>query len=190
MSYRPKEVCVLACFEKFIKERKFLHNVSPRTLEWYAQSFNWLEKYPLTEAGFKDCVMAMRQAGLKPTSCNNRIRVFNAYAKWANLGIKIDRLKETNEVLPTFSAEQVKRIVDWKAIGRQLQRENGNRFVFATLDGMNRLGRRVILRDFKAVCREAVQPSLFLTPSHHQSRIQKYADPRKGAASKHDVLIG
>jgi integrase/recombinase XerD len=29
-------------FEQFIKERHFLHNVSPRTLEWYRASLKYL----------------------------------------------------------------------------------------------------------------------------------------------------
>jgi integrase/recombinase XerD len=29
-------------FEQFIKERRYLANVSPRTLEWYEQSLHWL----------------------------------------------------------------------------------------------------------------------------------------------------
>lgn len=37
-------------FDQFVKERKFLHNVSPRTIEWYEQTFTWLRKYEPTEA--------------------------------------------------------------------------------------------------------------------------------------------
>ena len=29
-------------FSQFIKERQYLHNVSPATLEWYKHSFKWL----------------------------------------------------------------------------------------------------------------------------------------------------
>jgi hypothetical protein len=37
-------------FAEFIKERQYLQNVSPRTVEWYEESFKWLGK-PLAEAG-------------------------------------------------------------------------------------------------------------------------------------------
>ena len=30
-------------FEQFIKERQFISNVSPRTVEWYRQSLAWLD---------------------------------------------------------------------------------------------------------------------------------------------------
>lgn len=62
-------------FEQFIKERIYLHNVSARTVEWYRESVKWLSRFPLTEDGLKQFVIAMREAGLKPISCNNRIRV-------------------------------------------------------------------------------------------------------------------
>jgi integrase/recombinase XerD len=203
---------MLPCFEKFITERKYLHNVSPRTLEWYEQAFKWLENYPLTDEGLKACIMAMRKAGLKPTSCNSRIRVFNAYAKWAKLEIKASRLKEEKEVLPTFSKEQVRRIAehkpkDWygvrlhaliltlfdtglridealsltrdcvdfdqllltvkgkgnkqrqvpfsnelrKTLWRFAQKDHTGNLMFSTRDGL-KLGRRVVLRDFKLLC--------------------------------------
>jgi len=29
-------------FDLFIKEKKFLHNVSPATVEWYRASLKWL----------------------------------------------------------------------------------------------------------------------------------------------------
>ncbi len=62
-------------FEQSVKERIYLQNVSPRTVEWYRESFKWLGRYELTEQGLKDFVIGMRDAGLKPVSCNSRIRV-------------------------------------------------------------------------------------------------------------------
>src|ERR1039457_5819542 len=98
-------------FEQFVKERKFLHNVSPRTIEWYEQTFNWLRKYESTEAGCKAFVIGMREGGLKAISCNSRIRVANAYLKWAKLPLHIGRLKEEETILPTLTAEQVGKLI-------------------------------------------------------------------------------
>ncbi len=36
-------------FSEFIRERQFLSNVSPSTLEWYKHSFKWLD----TDSSFK-----------------------------------------------------------------------------------------------------------------------------------------
>lgn len=60
-------------FEQFIKERIYLKNVSPRTLEWHRACFKWLGRFPITEDGPKNFVIGMRQAGLQPVSCNGRI---------------------------------------------------------------------------------------------------------------------
>ena len=200
-------------FEQFIRERKFLHNVSPRTIEWYEQTFKWLGKYEPTEASTKEFVIGMREGGLKPISCNSRIRVANAYFKWAGLPLHINRLKEEGRVQPTFSTEQLTKLIAYKpdtfyhrrlhalvltlfdsglrieeALGlRRLQVDFDNflltitgkgdkqrvipfsdtlrktlyrwcgmhnhPYVFPTLDG-GKLDRRVVLRDFKILCRK------------------------------------
>jgi hypothetical protein len=101
-------------FEQFIQERIYLQNVSPRTVDWYRQTFKWLEKYPLTEQGLKELVVGMRQAGLEATSCNNRIRCVNAFLKWAGLPLKVAKLKEDTKVMPTYTADQLKSIIDFR----------------------------------------------------------------------------
>jgi integrase/recombinase XerD len=200
-------------FEQFVKERKFLHNVSPRTIEWYEQTFNWLRRYEPSESGVKAFVIGMREGGLKAISCNSRIRVANAYFKWAGLPLHINRLKEEHRVLPTFTADQLSRIITFKpstfyhkrlhalvltlfdsglrieeALGLLRSHIDFDNFlltitgkgdkqrvipfsnelrkilfrwcghhrhdvVFPTLDG-GKLDRRVVLRDFKILCRK------------------------------------
>jgi integrase/recombinase XerD len=103
-----------ASFDDFIRERRYLHNVSPKTIEWYRQSFNWLGRFPLTEDGVKEFVIAMREAGLKAISCNNRIRVANAYFRWAKLPLHIQKLKEEQEILPTFSRKDLDRLLSYR----------------------------------------------------------------------------
>ena len=61
-------------FSQFIKERQYLRNVSPATVEWYRQSFAWLCAESPSDADLKDFVLRMRERGLKATACNNRIR--------------------------------------------------------------------------------------------------------------------
>jgi integrase/recombinase XerD len=74
-------------FEQFIKERQFISNVSPRTVEWYRESFKWLDNPEPTQDELKSLVIRMREAGLKAASCNNRIRALNAYLRWRRNGI-------------------------------------------------------------------------------------------------------
>jgi len=102
---------------QFIKERQYLSNVSPATVEWYKQSLRWLGTESPTADDLKAFVMRMRESGLKPTACNNRIRAVNAYLKWAGSPYRASRLKEPQYVLPTFTAPQVKKLILWKPKG-------------------------------------------------------------------------
>jgi integrase/recombinase XerD len=54
-------------FEQFIKERQYLTNVTPATVEWYRQSLAWLGIESPSEADLKSFVMRMREKGLKPS---------------------------------------------------------------------------------------------------------------------------
>jgi integrase/recombinase XerD len=101
-------------FEQFIKERRYLQNVSERAVEWYNESLKWLRVQEPTDADLKDFVLRMREKGLKPSSCNNRIRAVNAYLKWSGSAFKIPRLKEPQKVLPTFCQADITRILTWK----------------------------------------------------------------------------
>ena len=101
-------------FEQFIKERIYLQNVSPRTVEWYRESFKWLSTVPITAEGLKELVIRMREKGLKASSCNNRIRAINAYLKWSRTDLAVPRIKEEQAILPTLTPEQLSAIVRWK----------------------------------------------------------------------------
>lgn len=47
-------------FEQFIKERQFISNVSPRTIQWYRESFAWLDNPEPTNDELKALVIRMR----------------------------------------------------------------------------------------------------------------------------------
>lgn len=101
-------------FEQFIRERQYLTNVSPRTIQWYRESFKWLGTTPTDERTLKTFVVRMREAGLKPSSCNNRIRAVNAFLKWSGSPLKISRLKEEQRVLPTFKHSDILKFSSFK----------------------------------------------------------------------------
>jgi site-specific recombinase XerD len=101
-------------FSQFIRERQFLSNVSPATLEWYGHSFKWLSTDEPSQEDLKDAVLRMREKGLKATGCNSAIRAINAYLKWSGSVLKIHQLKEPLLVLPTFTEQQIRRLVAWK----------------------------------------------------------------------------
>jgi integrase/recombinase XerD len=101
-------------FSQFIRERQYLSNVSPATLEWYKHSFKWLRTESPSQDELKDAVIRMREKGLKATGCNSAIRAINAYLRWSGSPLKIPQLKEPQLVLPTFSASQARLLVNWK----------------------------------------------------------------------------
>jgi integrase/recombinase XerD len=112
-------------FEQFIRERQYLTNVSPATLEWYKHSFKWLRTESPTEDELKDAMVRMREKGLKATGCNSAIRAINAYLHWSTAGadvkcspackhLRVAQLKEPQLILPTFTTAQVARLANWK----------------------------------------------------------------------------
>jgi hypothetical protein len=104
-------------FEQFIKERTYLKNVSRRTIEWHEQSLKWLKTEEPTEDELKACVMRMREAGLNASSVNCCLRSINAYLKWSGSKLKVPKLKEQQNVLPTFTTEDIKKLVMCKPKG-------------------------------------------------------------------------
>ena len=99
---------------QFMKERQYLSNVSPATVEWYTQSLHWLGTESPTETDLKDFVLRMREKGLKATACNNRIRAVNAYLKWVGSPLRVHKLKEPELILPTFTLDQVHRLTRYR----------------------------------------------------------------------------
>src|SRR5690242_13399401 len=71
-------------FEQFIRERQFLSNVTPATVEWYRNSLKWLHTPSPSQNDLKDAVLRMREKGLKASGCNSAIQALNSYAHWAS----------------------------------------------------------------------------------------------------------
>ncbi len=111
-------------FEQFIRERQFLTNVTPATVDWYRNSLKWLPSDSPTQADLKDAVLRMREKGLKASGCNSAIQALNCYAHWANGSDskcgsgcrhpKVALLKVPQLVLPTFTGQQIRLLVAWK----------------------------------------------------------------------------
>jgi integrase/recombinase XerD len=72
---------LLPKIEQFIRERQYLHNVSPATVSWHTHNSKWLASESPTDDELKQVVLRMREKGLRPTGCNSAIRSINAYLK-------------------------------------------------------------------------------------------------------------
>src|ERR1700723_2056927 len=103
---------LLPRFEQFIRERQYLHNVTPATVEWYKNSLKRLCSESPSQAELNEAVMRMREKGLKATGCNAVIRAINSYLHWQSRGerkcgpgcqhLHVRQLKEPQYILPTF----------------------------------------------------------------------------------------
>jgi integrase/recombinase XerD len=119
-------------FEQFIRERQYLHNVTPATIEWYRHSLAWLPNESPSADELKAVVLRMREKGRKATGCNSVIRACNAYLHWSVAGdskcspacqhLRIPALKEPQNVLPAFTAQQIRLLVRWKPKGKYQRR--------------------------------------------------------------------
>ena len=120
-------------FEQFIRERQFLTNVTPATIEWYRNSLKWLPSESPSQADLRDVVLRMREKGLRASGCNSAIQAINCYAHWTNAGPhskcgsgcqhpKVPLLKVPQLVLPTFTAQQIRQLVTWKPKGKYQRR--------------------------------------------------------------------
>jgi integrase/recombinase XerD len=105
-------------FAQFIRERQYLHNVSPSTVSWYTHALKWLPSEAPSSQQLNSTVLRMREKGLKATGCNSAIRAINAYLRWSGSLLKVPQLKEPRLILPTFTPKQVRLIVTWKPKGR------------------------------------------------------------------------
>ena len=103
-----------ARFEAFIRERQYLTNVTPTTIEWYRRCFKWLHSDTPTQADLNDMVIRMRQRGLTAPGCNTVIRCVNAYLRWGGIPYKASKLREPVKIPETFTDAQVRLLIAYK----------------------------------------------------------------------------
>ena len=101
---------------QFIQERKYLKNVTLKTLSWYKDAFKAFERCE-TEQTMKQPIVELRTMGVSPISVNSWLRCMNAYFKWRGDAISIPRLKEEQKVLTTLSPDQIKRLIAFRPKG-------------------------------------------------------------------------
>jgi integrase/recombinase XerD len=113
--------------DAFIRERRYLKNVSTKTLLWYRDSFKAFEPVlgqSYDSSGFlKGAIIS--QIGVlrernKAVSVNTYLRCIKAFLNWAHEEghlkekVKLASLKEEKTVLQTFTPQQVRALVHHK----------------------------------------------------------------------------
>ena len=109
---------------QFIREKKFLANVSDKTCRWYQASFDAFKKYhrgePLTQAHLNGFMVYLRESGVSAISANTYARAINSFLSWLfengylKEPIKIKKLKEEQKVLPVYSKQHLEAFLAWK----------------------------------------------------------------------------
>ena len=73
-------------FDEFIKSRQYLKNVTPKTIDWYKDSFGAFQRFhpgeDYSNQSLSAFVVALRDSGVSPISCNTYCRAVNAYLRW------------------------------------------------------------------------------------------------------------
>ena len=81
-------------FQQFLRERTYINNVTPSTIEWYEsawKAFNTAQasapprpdSAPLiSKADLQHFVVHLRERGIKPVTCNTWVRALNAVCRW------------------------------------------------------------------------------------------------------------
>lgn len=123
----------IAPFTSYIQDRKYLKNVSPKTLSWFADAWKafgpFLEpRLPLGASGLKkglmEAIESLSAKGVQPISINSYLTCVRAYANWLHSEgylkekPKVPLLKCEKKVIATFSPEQVQRLLSFKPKGR------------------------------------------------------------------------
>jgi integrase/recombinase XerD len=112
-----KEAANRDTVSEFITERKYLKNVTPKTLTWYGDAFKAFDSALESETAIKRRIVELRTRGISPTSVNSWVRVINAFLKWQGANVRIPKLKEEQKVLATLTPEQIRRLVSFKPKG-------------------------------------------------------------------------
>lgn len=114
-------------FEQFLRERRYLKNVTPKTVAWYQSAFDALTRTvevfasnDLTKPVLQDFVVRLRERGLSPVSCNTWVKAINALLSWlhaeGHLSTRLSLPPQRTEkrVVQTLSDDHLRRLLAFK----------------------------------------------------------------------------
>ncbi len=111
-------------FEQFVRERRFLKNVTPQTERYYRNSWSSFVRHTgseqLTKAKLVEWVIKLRESGVKPVSCNTYISGVNAFCSWLHEEghiperLMVKKLKVEQTILKTMEDSALKAIFMFK----------------------------------------------------------------------------
>jgi site-specific recombinase XerD len=154
MSTPPSEVEEF--FEKFIRDKRYLKNISERTISSYREVFGRWGRFvgremPNVEL-LEKFVVGTREAGFTITTCNISIRSFNSFLSWlhdngdAGEHFKIKQIPGGNKVMRTFRDEDLRRLLDWRADSKSRNEIRLRVLIFLLVDTGVRIDEALKLR--------------------------------------------
>jgi integrase/recombinase XerD len=111
---------------QFLKERRFLQNVSEATLVWYRVAFkNYHAVFPAetgtpTKATLQQFVVTLRERGVKPVTCNTYVGAMNAFCAWlheeghTSERVKLPKLRVERRLLTLLDDTQMRVLIGYK----------------------------------------------------------------------------
>jgi integrase/recombinase XerD len=111
-------------FKRFVKEKTFLANVSPKTVRFYQQSYKAFkrtvgEQLP-DRLMLTDFIVKSREAGMSAGCINVYIRGMNSFLSWlwenklTGEKLRMKELKQEQKVIPTYNEVQIKALLSFK----------------------------------------------------------------------------
>lgn len=107
---------------QFIKEKRFLDNLSEHTIRSYKLALKWFVKLDgnFNKQALNNFVIGLRESGMNPGGCNVKIRSVNSFLTWCfennhnpeNLRIK--KLRGEQVIIKTFSDAHIRALASYK----------------------------------------------------------------------------
>ena len=116
--------CLDNLFEKFVRERIYLKNVTDDTVYFYWQAWRAFKRVHTAETICQDdlteFLIKQKERGVKAVSVNTYSRALNAFFNWAHTGnhlpekLRIPKLKEDKPTLKTVTEAHLRAVVKFK----------------------------------------------------------------------------
>ena len=109
-------------FEQFLQEKRYLQNLSNKTLEFYSLSFKTfnLSTVPLTQTALNNAIVKMRESGKSIPAVNAYLRGMRPFVNWVfengflHERLKLKKLKCEEKVIRTFSDAHIRALLSYK----------------------------------------------------------------------------
>jgi integrase/recombinase XerD len=109
-------------FEQFIREKQYISGVTPRTIRTYRDSWKAFQRYQgeVSASGVKTFVITAGESGVSAGAINTFARSVNTFLTWLHREghiaehLKIPKVKQPKRIIPTYTADDVHRILSYK----------------------------------------------------------------------------